>query len=332
MGLFKKKSKNDGGASADKEDAPGTVPSKTAYKDTFVILDVGQLRSKIAFLEGIENLLKKHGLDSSITWEEIEKLQLDYKQHNETKSDFLIAPADPKSIAEIKKKLETLQNRAEKLEKNSEKTSWQISDNFKKFHDNSARENTQLNPSTNTQKELVLDLLSKNAGLAVGDDHTEDEAPKLLGGMMKDLKAAGVDTLYIESDKTTWEFTQKLDDQQLFDLVNGKEFNGVKLLTQKEQESFYKTKCDNSAREVYLMILEARKNGIEVVNIDKRQADFDETRVAHTNLEWVDAIKKDRVENKKQGNMLFGLGKRILLAWVRLMKRLEFHQLHLTRA
>ena len=150
--------------------------------------------------------------------------------------------------------------------------------------------------------------------MAVGDIHIEDEAPKMLKDMMKDLKAAGVDTLYIEFDKSTWEFVQKLDDKQLRDYAHGKEVNGKALSTPKEQSRIYGvTHSDNWPRESLLMFAEARKNGIEVVNIDKRNVDLNfedngERRMAHTNLEWVDAIKQDRAQNHKTGKYIVWAG------------------------
>jgi hypothetical protein len=141
--------------------------------------------------------------------------------------------------------------------------------------------------------------------LAVGDCHVEDEAPKLLGAMMKDLKVAGVDTIYVEISEGDLDFMQKLEDNQLRDYANGKEVSGRTVPTPKILSQEYGAHSDNSPREWGLMILGARINGIEVVNIDKRIVNLSgDKRVAHTNLEWADAIKHDRASNNKTGKYI----------------------------
>ena len=148
------------------EPQPPLPKTLSAVEKGIIAVEVEQLKSKIEFLEGNEKLVKKHGLDSPITWKEVEKLQLEYKNDYERleKRKEELEKKFPENhnfdlYYETKRKaIEKLEERADKLEENVEKNSWQISDNFKKFHDNSARENTQPDPSTNTQKELVLDL------------------------------------------------------------------------------------------------------------------------------------------------------------------------------
>jgi hypothetical protein len=113
----------------------------SAVEKGIIAVEVELAKSKIEFLEGNERLVKQHGLNSPITWKEVEKLQLEYKNDHERltkKKDELYEkyPANQNYELYDKKRteaLEKLEERADKLEENVERNSWQISDNFKKF-------------------------------------------------------------------------------------------------------------------------------------------------------------------------------------------------------
>lgn len=158
---------------------------------------------------------------------------------------------------------------------------------------------------------LALDLLKRNPGLAVADAHVRDEASLFIADRMKEFKAAGVDTIYIESPEKDFNLVASLSLPELRDVIKTREYKGQSLRTPEQFAADYNFKnSDDSVIAHMTMIAEAREYGVRIVNIDKkgdvRNAESlvlgSDHRLATTNFSWTDAIKTDREELRQQGH------------------------------
>ena len=70
--------------------------------------------------------------------------------------------------------------------------------------------NLELSSDTDTQQELITDLLSKNAGIAVGDAHSKSASMPFIYDNIKTFKAAGGDTIYLEMSSADFEVFSKI--------------------------------------------------------------------------------------------------------------------------
>lgn len=174
--------------------------------------------------------------------------------------------------------------------------------------------NLSISANVKTQDEFIAELLAKNNGVAVGDIHTRSAALPFIYENMATFKKSGVDTIYLELDTTTFSHLNNLSVKELKDELDSRTPEIIK------QESiaatmFYGTKQSNDIiGEFIRLLLEAKVNGIEVVNIDKEEnvRIFEATlsrehRNFSTNYTWSENIIADRKNKPEDGKyVLFG--------------------------
>lgn len=191
------------------------------------------------------------------------------------------------------------------------------------------KKNLDIDGNPSTDKDLLLAVLAKNRGAAIGETHTQDESVSLLSRNMAALKAAGVDTIYCETPLVV--NCKDLSDDQLRTLMRDGALHytakdgasrSVFLHSSAELASNYgENSADETEVEKVKMILAARQNGIRLVHIDSnvaveqldwarmhrgtpteqlRSVDF---RVARTNFIWTDTVESDRQQLETQGKV-----------------------------
>ncbi len=174
--------------------------------------------------------------------------------------------------------------------------------------------NLSISADVKTQNEFITELLAKNTGVAVGDIHTRSAALPFIYENMATFKKSGVDTIYLELDTTTFSYLNNLSIKELQAKLDSRTPEIIK------QESiatamFYQTNQSDDITGQYIhLLLEAKKNGIEVVNIDKEEnvRIFEENlskkhRISSTNYTWSESIIADR-ENKPKDGKYIALG------------------------
>jgi hypothetical protein len=166
-------------------------------------------------------------------------------------------------------------------------------------------ENTGLNFQTDTEGELVADLLSKNPGFALGDAHNQNETLQFLTRNMAALRKTGVDTIYYEggvgqyNDLTSKELRSLADTGKFYDLVLP--------TAQHTAKHFNIAESDHRHKALVLMVAAAKDHGIEIVDMDKggpaRTAESVvlKQRMASTNFSWTENIKADREAMEASG-------------------------------
>ena len=165
------------------------------------------------------------------------------------------------------------------------------------------------NANQSSEIDLIVDLLTKNPGIALGDVHTHDETSNFIAQHIDKFKGAGVDTIYIEFPSDYFKKINQLTVGELHQLVRDREYGDIKLPSAELNAMAYGArKSDDSFAAIMKMIAAAKENGIRVVNIDKpgdvRDVECDLSpnhRVASTNFTWTQSIAEDRETLKEEG-------------------------------
>ncbi|MEK6745483.1 MAG: hypothetical protein AABY33_00420 [Pseudomonadota bacterium] len=171
---------------------------------------------------------------------------------------------------------------------------------------------TSIAPSTNTPKELLVDLLSKNPGIAIGDYHNSSSSYPLVSNNMTDLKKAGVDTIYFDADSAGFSKLSNMSIKDLKEELAKRTPEVIKQENEKGGPGSYKFKepIDRYGDELRLF-LAAKENGIRIINIDKddpargfESGGAGNNRTASTNYTWTERILEDHKEMPRSGKYI----------------------------
>jgi|CXWL01.1.fsa_nt_gi hypothetical protein len=186
----------------------------------------------------------------------------------------------------------------------------------KDYLKDSPAKNLSIAPNTNTPKELLLDILSKNNGIAVGDYHNSSTSYPLVSENMAALKKSGVDTIYFDANDVGFSKLNNMSTNELKDELAKRTPEFIKEEAEKNAAGSYrnKTPLDNYGDQLRLF-LSAKENGIRLVNIDKEDParGFESSRalgdhrVGSTNYTWTEKILDDR-QNMPSGGKYIILG------------------------
>lgn len=172
--------------------------------------------------------------------------------------------------------------------------------------DSEFKEDTKISREISTERGLLAALLMKNRGLAIGDVHTQDEAPKLVSENMPLFKMLGVDTLYIEFSDDAFQKLSAMSASDIRELVQKRETDGLKLRKNEDVAAAYGVgNADDTMAAWPLMFAAAKENGIRIVNIDKKDlariaSQGSKMRIAETNFIWTENIEEDRRQLKEK--------------------------------
>ncbi len=180
-----------------------------------------------------------------------------------------------------------------------------------------------LSPDTQDIKALLTRMISQNRGIAVGEVHNMDDSYNLLAENMTTLKAAGVDTIYIETDQKNFDerygdlsadqLRQLAKDGKYKRMRNGEE-HSTYLQTPDEVAEIYNTKyADDTSRAHVNMLAAAREHNIRLVPMDSEHhmpTAHGDLRVPTSNVVWMENIEADRRQLAEQGQ---GDGKFVVL-------------------
>jgi|GEM_PF-2362395 len=165
--------------------------------------------------------------------------------------------------------------------------------------------NLNIAPDT-TRERLLPALLAKNPGVALGDVHFFGETNLYLASQMRELKKAGVDTIYLEDEDKHFKSMSALSDEQLRQLLRDRKLGDIILLGKAEADLTDPARSNTDPDGTYVqMMLAAREQGIRIIPIDKKGLARDQEpmvhRLATTNITWTDTIRRDRDLLEKQG-------------------------------
>jgi hypothetical protein len=189
------------------------------------------------------------------------------------------------------------------------------------------QENTEIRKTTNTEKELLKDLFANNRGVAIGESHDCRAAGDFIMRNLKQMKKAGLDTIYIEFDPEVVEYFQSSDIADLKTLRDNinkayrdkghpehEAFNTIL----REEAAFYNG--DMTVDQAFQfnisrvdIAISARENGIRLAKMDvapeevKKQCTMENgDRIGKANHSWTKAVEDDRkqVDPKGEGKFL----------------------------
>ena len=171
--------------------------------------------------------------------------------------------------------------------------------------------NLTLPDCTDTSEKLLSALLHNNAGVAIGDNHSQEAAKKFIIDNIKVLKRSGVDTIYLEMSENYFSDLNKLSITELRDKINNITPEESQKNAQLNAES-HDTKNGHDSHTAFLkLFLSAKENGIDIVNIDKTgdAREFAFNRASSTNYTWTENILKDRINKLQDGKYIVFGGK-----------------------
>ena len=293
-------------------------------KGRFIDAAIAEREAYTVFADAYVELIKEHGINKPLDYSQLKKIEEEYaKAAAEARSDLAKlkeqypgynVTKDP----DYKKASDEINSDIKDWEGHMNYSSLVLSANAEKFGNKSDQENTSINDTTKKQDNLYQELLGKNSGLAVGDQHNQGESLQLISRNMKDAKKQGLDTVYIEMEASSFEVLRNCTDKQLQEfydkgktVIDGKTLN---LDSAKDTAKHYEqSHSDNWSKEMVGMAIAARKEGVRLVNIDARLSNNpieneDDARIAKTNLEWPQAIADDRKANDLHGKYIVFAG------------------------
>lgn len=165
-----------------------------------------------------------------------------------------------------------------------------------------------LTADPNTTEKFISDTLEKNPGFAIGEVHLSNAGSDFIADNMQHLKKSVVDTIYMEIDDTDFfalscKSTEQLK-KMVYEVTPEQRVKNAKINARNYEVEL----SDDRATSLAKIFLEAKQNGIEVVNIDKiglaREFEGEHSsthRVSSSNFTWAQAIKDDRTRNHKNG-------------------------------
>lgn len=180
---------------------------------------------------------------------------------------------------------------------------------------NATPKSLSLSASTDTPQELIRDLLKKNDGMVIAASSHSNETPSsFICDNIKILKKAGVDTIYIESDTASFLSLSNLSVAELRTKLSEREPEDVASDKKATAEHYGTKQADDKKAALIRLFAEAKENGIEIVNIDKKDParskealESQEHRVASTNFTWTENIITDRKNKPDNGKyVVFG--------------------------
>ncbi len=181
--------------------------------------------------------------------------------------------------------------------------------------DGKPAKNTDISPDTKDAQGLVKELLAKNDGIAIADVHVFDESYDFVGNNMKQLKEAGVKTIYVEENHEIYkQLYDRLSAEELRTFVKKgyiekpEEYIDMEITSPDENALNYGVKkSDHFQAAIINMYAAAKENGIKIVGIDEREPPFSDEampewrRIGITNAIWTDNIKNHRAMMHVQG-------------------------------
>jgi hypothetical protein len=173
------------------------------------------------------------------------------------------------------------------------------------------KKNITVDPKTHDEAGLLVDLLRRNPGIAIGDVHITTKAEDLLINNMALLKANHVDTIYVEAPQA--EKFSSLTSAQLRMLAHDHHLGKFSIpTTQQWADAYGQQVSEDVPGAILLMMAAAKDNGIRVAYMDKPDGvarSYEamtcmKHRVASDNFIWTDFIRNDRKDKDPEGKYI----------------------------